>query len=152
MLTALMDLQAPPAATVAPRFHRLFAATAPDVSARDGKIELLTGFKGTLQGWAATLRKFLQDEDDQFELLITLEEYCLARGLFGGQRGALYVPIFSNVLMQLYEADIMAEDVFAKWERAKLDDDDEDQARPACAHPMRCQRMQEGPVCVVACH
>ena len=127
MLTALMDLQAPPAATVAPRFHSLFASTAPDVSSKAGKVELLTGFKATLKSWAATLRKFLQDEEDQFELLITLEDYCSARGLFAAQRGSLYLPIFSNVLMQLYEQDIMAEDVFAKWERAKVEDDDDDQ-------------------------
>jgi translation initiation factor eIF-2B subunit epsilon len=132
VLTTLMDLQAPPSATVALRFHRLFAAAKPDVNTKAGKLALLNSFKSTLAVWVATLRKFLHDEEDQFELLLTLEEYCGERGVFSGtaQVGGMYVPIFSNVLMQLYEDEIIVEDVFLGWEQAKLHDDEDDQVRP----------------------
>lgn len=131
VLTTLMDLQAPPAPTVGSRFQPLFAGTQPDVSTKAGKVALLTAFKTTLKEWAATLRKFLLDEDDQFEMLLTLEEYCGEKGIFSGegQVGRMYVPIFSNVLMQLYDDELIGEDVFLAWEKAKLDDDDDDQVR-----------------------
>lgn len=122
-----------PSAAVASTYHHLFATEQPDVSKDEGKVSLFGKFKQTLDVWASTLQKFLHDDNDQFELLITLEEYCARRGLFDQIPGAgwLYVPIFANVLHQLYEVDIIKEEVFAEWEAQKLQDEDGDQVSAA---------------------
>lgn len=67
----------------------------------------------------------LQEDEDQLDLLITLEEYCGGKGLFAGDSGSgdLYVPIFGNVLWELYDMDIITEDVFLDWESQKLRDE-----------------------------
>ena len=50
------------------------------------------------QEWGALLRRFLRSEDDQVELLLTLEEYCAAEGAFEGpgEGGAPFAAIFSQ--------------------------------------------------------
>lgn len=132
VLTTLMDLQAPAPAGVSARYHSLFASVPPDTSSTAGKVALLNAFKATLKDWAALLCKFCGDEEDQFEMLLTLEEYCGCKGVFAGgsQVGRVFVPIFSHVLLQLRDNDVIADDVFLQWEQAKLDDDDDDQVRP----------------------
>lgn len=130
-----MDLQSTPSAAVLPAFHSLFAVTQPDIATTEGSVKLLTSFKRSLAVWAPTLQKFLHDDDDHFELLLTLEEYCARRGLFEQVpgAGALFVPIFSNVLYELYEMDIIREEVFLEWEAQKLLDDEADQV-----HTLSC--------------
>ena len=85
--------------------------------------------KQTLSTWRKTLKKFVQGHEDQFDLLLTLEEYCGCKGLFAGGAGSgeLYVPIFGNILWELYDMDIITENVFLDWEKQKGLDDDEDQ-------------------------
>lgn len=139
VLTTLMDLQATPSPAVATAFHGLFASEQPNVSTTEGSVQLLTSFKHTLAVWAPTLQKFLHDDDDQFELLLTLEEYCARRGLFEQVPGvgAIFVPIFSNVLYELYEMDIIREEVFLEWEAQKLQDDEGEQVRALALSPAR---------------
>lgn len=134
VLTTLMDLQTTPSPAVASAFHGLFASEQPVVCTNEGSVQLLTSFKCTLVVWAPTLQKFLHDDNDQFELLLTLEEYCARRGLFEQVpgAGALFVPIFSNVLYELYELDIIREEVFLEWEAQKLQDDEDEQVREGC--------------------
>ena len=51
------------------------------------------------QEWGPLLRRFLRSEDDQVELLLTLEEYCAAEGAFEGpgEGGAPFAAIFAQV-------------------------------------------------------
>lgn len=139
VLTTLMDLQATPTPAVATAFHGLFASEQPNFGTTEGSVQLLTSFKRTLAVWAPTLQKFLHDDDDQFELLLTLEEYCARRGLFEQVpgAGAIFVPIFSNVLYELYEMDIIREEVFLEWEAQKLQDDEGEQVRTSALSPAR---------------
>ena len=132
VLTTLMDLQAPPQPGVLPRYRRLFAAEPPDVESAAGKQALWAAFRKALATWAPTLRKFLHGDDDQFELLLTLEEYTSGKGLFSGAAppgGRMYMPIFSNVLFELWNQDILAEQVAREWREAKEEDEAEDQVR-----------------------
>ena len=129
VLTTLMDLHSTPPQGTSTQFHSLYATSKPDVSANAGKAALLNSVKQTLSTWRKTLKKFVQGHEDQFDLLLTLEEYCGCKGLFAGGAGSgeLYVPIFGNILWELYDMDIITENVFLDWEKQKGLDDDEDQ-------------------------
>lgn len=126
VLTTLMNLPMPAAADVPAQFVDLFAAELPDVASKTGQLALLRDCTAHLRSWAPLLQRFLKEEEDQIELLLTLEEYCGSKGPFAGERGRMYVPIFSHILMQLYELEIISEPVFLTWEREKEDDDDDD--------------------------
>ena len=53
-------------------------------------MELLKRASAQLRRWRDLLRKFLKNEEDQVELLLTLEEFCAEEGDFEGtgERGA----------------------------------------------------------------
>lgn len=83
---------------------------APDTSTSEGKLALLRSFKQALSDWRDLLQRFLRSEDDQVELLLTLEEYCNCEGVFeaDGGGGAHYVPLFAHILRQLYDTDVVS--------------------------------------------
>eukprot|EP00775_Hariotina_reticulata_P010863 gene10863-11017_t len=76
IFTAMLQLCLPCPGWVSPEYRCLFPAEAPDSSSKDGKMLLLQRFKKQLNEWAALLQRFLRSEDDQVELLLTLEEFC----------------------------------------------------------------------------
>jgi hypothetical protein len=151
VLTTLMDLQSTPPRGTAMPFHPLFATERPDVSQQSGQLALLNTLKRTLTAWTPTMKKFLHEDEDQFDLLLTLEEYCGCKAMFSGGAGSgdLYVPIFSNVLYLLYDLEIIAEDVFLDWERQKEEDDEEDQVRNFVhQQPLRKHATAASPSCM----
>jgi hypothetical protein len=127
-----MDLQAPPRPGLPVRFRKLFAAERPDISIVEGQKALWMSFRKVLNTWGSTLQKFLQEDEDQFELLMTLDEYCSGHGLFSGDFsgdgpvGRMYLPIFSNVLFELWDQDLLKEQVARDWRDAKIEDDEDD--------------------------
>jgi hypothetical protein len=135
VLTALMDLHSTPPHGTSEQFASLYTTSKPDVSTNAGKVALLNSTRKTLLSWRTTLKKFVQGHEDQFDLLLTLEEYCGCKGLFAGGAGSgdLYVPMFGNILWELYDMDIISENVFLEWEKQKALDDAEDQV---CIPPM----------------
>ncbi|MEO2192580.1 MAG: hypothetical protein ABGY24_09055 [bacterium] len=66
--------------------------------------ELLKRTHAKLGAWASLLQKFLKNEDDQIEVLLTLEEFCGAEGDFEdtGEFGAEFVAIFPQLLQAMY--------------------------------------------------
>jgi hypothetical protein len=124
-----MDLQAPPRPCLPVSYRKLFAAERPDVSTVTGQKALWMAFRKVLNTWASTLQKFLHEDEDQFELLMTLDEYCSGHSLFSGPVdpvGRMYLPIFSNVLFELWDKDLLNEKVARDWQEAKLEDDEDD--------------------------
>jgi translation initiation factor eIF-2B subunit epsilon len=111
---------------------------APDVSTNAGKLLLVKRLRARLAEWAPLLRRFLKSEDDQVELLLTLEEYCAGEGVFEGAgepAGPLFSAVFAQLLQQLYDADVVDEPAFEAWagEKAEADADERvylEKARP----------------------
>ncbi len=66
--------------------------------------ELLKRTHANLDAWASLLQKFLKNEDDQIEVLLTLEEFCGAEGDFEdtGEFGTEFVAIFPQLLQAMY--------------------------------------------------
>ena len=122
IMTAMLDLCAPAAPHVASEYRPLFPADAPDAATAAGKLALLKRFRALLGEWGPLLRRFLRSEDDQVELLLTLEEYCAQEGVFEALRGAagpLFAAVFPQLLQQLYERDVVDEAAFGAWASEK---------------------------------
>ncbi|KXZ48102.1 hypothetical protein GPECTOR_30g197 [Gonium pectorale] len=128
MLTALLALGLPPPNRTPADYVPLFKNAAPDTSTQEGKLELLRTFKKALSDWRDLLQRFLRSEDDQVELLLTLEEYCNCEGVFeaDGGGGALYAPIFAHILRQLYDTDVVSEESLLAWADEKAAADPEE--------------------------
>jgi translation initiation factor eIF-2B subunit epsilon len=72
------------------------------------------------------LARFLKSEDDQVEMLLTLEEYCSEDEVFRGMGGALLVPAFAKILHMLYDMDVLSEVSVLAWAREKEHAEEED--------------------------
>jgi translation initiation factor eIF-2B subunit epsilon len=106
----------PPAKCVSEEYKTLYAAGVPG-SLR----ELLKRTQMQLKTWASLLQKFLKNEDDQVEVLLTLEEFCGQEGDFEetGEMGEHFVGIFPQLLQLMYELDILTEDAVLAWAEEK---------------------------------
>lgn len=93
-------------------------------------MELLTRASAQLKRWRDLLRKFLRNEEDQVELLLTLEEFCAEEGDFEstGERGAAFASIFPQILQLLYDLDVAGEESILQWAEEK-EHADEDEKR-----------------------
>ena len=124
IFTSLLGLCLPTAPGVPAEFAGLFPAAAP------GRPQLLLGVDEKLRAWGGLLEQFLRQEDDQVELLLTLEEYCLGEGVFeGGARfgaGAAFAEVFPQLLNQLYQADVLTEEAIFAWADEKQHADEEE--------------------------
>jgi translation initiation factor eIF-2B subunit epsilon len=119
MTTALgLCLPAPP--FVIDEYKSLYSSEEP-TSTKEGKLELLKKALGTMQRWASLLQKFLKNEDDQVEVLLTLEEFCNEEGDFetSGEKGKFFAEIFPQLLKIMYELDVIAEQAFLAWAEEK---------------------------------
>ena len=72
-----------------------------------GLRDLLKRTHAMLGAWASLLQKFLKNEDDQIEVLLTLEEFCGAEGDFEdtGEFGSEFVGIFPQLLQAMYASN-----------------------------------------------
>ncbi|KAI8107409.1 hypothetical protein M9435_002440 [Picochlorum sp. BPE23] len=119
MTTALgLCLPAPP--FVIDEYKSLYSSEEP-TSTKEGKLELLKKALGTMQRWASLLQKFLKNEDDQVEVLLTLEEFCNEEGDFetSGEKGKFFAEIFPQLLKIMYELDVITEQAFLAWAEEK---------------------------------
>ncbi|XRB22198.1 translation initiation factor eIF-2B subunit epsilon [Pseudoscourfieldia marina] len=92
-----------------------------------GQLKILVAkLRAQLKTWGALLQRFLKSVDDQVELLLTLEEFCGEEEDFQGMHGALYAPIFPDVLKEMYGADVLTERAILKWAEEKRGADEED--------------------------
>eukprot|EP00878_Enallax_costatus_P018338 GHUV01019301.1.p1 GENE.GHUV01019301.1~~GHUV01019301.1.p1 ORF type:complete len:732 (+),score=248.43 GHUV01019301.1:153-2348(+) len=130
IFTALLQLCLPCPSWVSPEYRSLFPSEAPDSSSKDGKLALLGRFKKQLAEWGNLLRRFLRSEDDQVELLLTLEEFCGEEGVFeqpeaadatssAAAGGAVFAPLFANLLQLLYDGEVVEEAAITNWAAEK---------------------------------
>jgi translation initiation factor eIF-2B subunit epsilon len=116
ILTTCLGLCLPHPKGVIEEYHELYPKDVPG-SLR----ELLKRAHTQLTTWASLLQKFLKNEDDQVEVLLTLEEFCGAEGDFEetGEMGSEFVGIFPQLLQVMYELDILTEDAVLAWAEEK---------------------------------
>jgi translation initiation factor eIF-2B subunit epsilon len=121
MLTTLLGLCLPPPPDAAPEFAPLYDARELDAASPAGRAELLRRAAAQLRRWRPLLAKFLRDEEDQVELLLTLEEFCGEEGDYenAGERGAAFAAAFPQVLKLLYDADAVSEEAVLAWASEK---------------------------------
>ena len=100
---------------------KLYPASPPGSAA-----ELLTRTREKVARWAPLLARFLKSEDDQVEMLLTLEEYCSEDEVFRGMGGSLLVPAFAKILHMLYDMDVLSEVSVLAWAREKEGAEEED--------------------------
>jgi NDP-sugar pyrophosphorylase family protein len=100
---------------------------------------LLRRFARRLSEWKPVLRRFLRDEEDQVELLLTLEEYCAGGGAFRGAlaagASAAAAGAFAQLLQLLYKEDVLSEDAVLAWADEKEGADERDRVYLAKAQP-----------------
>ena len=58
-----------------------------------GKAQLLKRLAEQLSRWVPLLQRFLRSEDDQVELLLTLEEFCGEEGSRGDAFGSIFPQV-----------------------------------------------------------
>ena len=121
ILTTCLGLCLPPPKNVIDEYKSLYASDEPDASTNQGKLDLLKRAMSTLKRWASLLQKFLKNEDDQVEVLLTLEEFCSGEGDFeeSGEKGTTFVHIFPQMLKVMYELDILTEEALFVWAEEK---------------------------------
>lgn len=91
--------------------------------APSSRVELLKGVKTRIASWRSIVTRLLRNEDDQVEVLLTLEEYIGEESHFAGLNGSAFERVFPQLLNALYEEDIVAEDAFLRWEEEKSNAD-----------------------------
>jgi translation initiation factor eIF-2B subunit epsilon len=121
ILTTCLGLCLPPPPGIAKEYESLYATDKPDISSDSGKLELLKRSLGSLKRWTSLLQKFLKNEDDQVEVLLTLEEFCGGEGEFEntGEHGSLFEKIFPQLLKVMYELEIVSEQALLVWAEEK---------------------------------
>merc|ERR1719375_1299252 len=112
IFTSLLGLCQPAPAGVPREFAGLFPAAAP------GRPQLLLSVDEKVRAWGGLLEQFLRQEDDQVELLLTLEEYC--------QGGGAFAEVFPQLLNQLYQADVLTEEAIFAWADEKQHAEEEE--------------------------
>ena len=79
------------------------------------KKELLAHLNHGLKRCAPLLRKYLQELDDQIDMVYTVQEVC--------EEDALIAKVFAGVLHTLYDADVVGEDAVLAWSKECKDQD-----------------------------
>lgn len=121
MFTTMLGLCLPAPPTVQKMYRSLYISSDVDAASKEGRIELLRRAIERLTTWQDLLHKFLKSDDDQVELLLTLEEFCGEEGDYEGtgERGAAFSDIFPQLLHKLYDLDIISEEAVLKWAAEK---------------------------------
>lgn len=134
VFASILDLCLPAPPTCKAEYQSLYQSTVPDVHAQAGRGELLQRLSSKLQEWAPLLQRFLKSQDEQVELLLTLEEFCEEeRG--GDAHGHCFEAIFQQVVKLLYDKDIIEEDAVLSWadEKQMAEEDERKYLRKAAA-------------------
>ena len=121
VLMTVLGLVLPAPKDVTKENLKLYPASPPGSAA-----ELLKLTREKVARWAPLLARFLKSEDDQVEMLLTLEEYCSEDEVFRGMGGSLLVPAFAKILHMLYDMDVLSEVSVLAWAREKEGAEEED--------------------------
>ena len=121
VLMTVLGLVLPAPKDVTKENLKLYPASPPETAG-----ELLKAAREKVARWAPLLARFLKSEDDQVEMLLTLEEYCSEDEVFRGMGGALLVPAFAKILHMLYDMDVLSEVSVLAWAREKEHAEEED--------------------------
>jgi translation initiation factor eIF-2B subunit epsilon len=130
VLMTVLGLTLPAPKDVTKENLKLYPSAPPATAA-----ELLKSAREKVARWAPLLARFLKSEDDQVEMLLTLEEYCSEDEVFRGMGGALLVPAFAKILHMLYDMDVLSEVSVLAWAREKEGAEEEDKKFLALAAP-----------------
>ncbi|RDX99323.1 Translation initiation factor eIF-2B subunit epsilon, partial [Mucuna pruriens] len=85
-------------------------------SSADG---LLQNVQIVFTKWKKVLTSYLNDIDEQIEVILKFEEMCL-------ESAKEFAPLFTKILHYLYNEDIVEEDAILSWEDEKKDADEAD--------------------------
>jgi translation initiation factor eIF-2B subunit epsilon len=96
--------------------HALLAVKAPELRAKPTK-ELLAHLNQGLKRCAPLLCKYLQELDDQIDMVYTVQEVC--------EDDAVVAKAFAGILHTLYDADVVSEDAVQAWARESKSADDQ---------------------------
>lgn len=107
MLTTMLGLCLPAPLSIRSEYRSLYApasAMPEPGNNKDVLLGLLKAAQAQIVRWRALLHKFLRSEDDQVELLLTLEEFCSAEGDYehSGEHGSVFAHIFPQVCLRSY--------------------------------------------------
>lgn len=67
-----------------PSYHSLYPTEFADVKSKAGRMQLLAKVMSLMKEWGPLLKKFVKSEDDEVDMLLTLEELCGGEGVFEG--------------------------------------------------------------------
>ena len=121
VLCAIFALSMPPTAKCDKQFRKLFSSDFPS----DAN-ECVSRVKKHVKRYAPLLAKFLKSEDDQVEVLLTLEEFCAEEGAFKDCQGKRVANAFAKILHLLYDADVLSESAILAWADEKDGADEKD--------------------------
>ncbi|KAK9827334.1 hypothetical protein WJX81_006406 [Elliptochloris bilobata] len=128
ILTSVMALCGPAPPRTREEYTSLFCAPPLPTSTSAGRADLAQRLQERLKKWAPLVQRFLKEDDDQVELLLTLEEFCSEEGVFEGSQegGRHFATIFEKILEMLYDLDLVGEDAFQAWasEKAHAEEDE----------------------------
>ncbi|KAK9794959.1 hypothetical protein WJX73_003563 [Symbiochloris irregularis] len=115
MFTAILGLCLPAPPRTKAEYLELYPQAAVDFHSAAGRTQLLQRLAGQLQRWVPLLQRFLRSEDDQVEVLLTLEEFSGE----GGSSGEAFAAVFAQVLKLLYDTDLVEEGAMLAWAAEK---------------------------------
>jgi translation initiation factor eIF-2B subunit epsilon len=123
LAVAVIGLAGGPPPRTRPEYRRLYAdgdggaagAGATKHDAATAARDLARRARAHVAAWAPLLSRFARDEDDQVEVLLTLEEWCAGDGGVGAGGGRAFAPLFAELLKTLYDADVVEEGALLAW-------------------------------------
>ncbi|CAJ2674542.1 unnamed protein product [Trifolium pratense] len=80
---------------------------------------LTQNVQAVLAKWKKVLTSYLNDMDEQIEVILKFEEMCL-------ESAKEYAPLFAQILHYMYNEDIIEEDAILSWEDEKKEADESD--------------------------
>ncbi|KAJ0966515.1 hypothetical protein J5N97_023432 [Dioscorea zingiberensis] len=90
--------------------------------------ELLENTVKEIKTWKNLLKNYLRSQDEEIEILLKFEEICL-------ETTKEFRPLFSSILSQLYDMDILTEDAILSWAKEKEGADESDKIFVKQAEP-----------------
>ena len=127
IFTTIVGLCFPAPPSVTEDYRSLYnPAKSHDMGDPQARAAMLKELRGLLNEWGSLLQRFLKNEDDQVELLLTFEEYCSDDGVFSQENGmgGKCANAFCQVLQLLYDCDVISEDAILAWAEEKGNADD----------------------------
>jgi len=119
IFTTIVGLCFPVAKTVSKEYKDLYASEIVGVGDKASRAKFLQHLKNLVNEWGNLLQRFLKNEDDQVELLLTFEEYCSDDGVFHAENGSMCTDAFCQVLQLLYDSDVISEEALLSWAEEK---------------------------------